>query len=600
MKLSISPNPKNCISKQGGVNSVINDHTIGFLSRGHEIVETSYDVHILHALANDGVPDVYHCHGLYPIGEDHFDKTWSRANDIVLDNAIKAKKVVCVSNFSANILRHKLHVNPIVSRNGIWTEQYQRGGNKNGSILFPKLTIDATSRNEDMLWLKEHTKYPLLSVAKIDGIKHTGMMNRDEFISTLAGCSIYLGTTKENNSMGTMEAMIMGIPIVGYNVGFNAERLVDGIGCKLVSFDCKSALNEAISEVLDNWNFYSENAHSYAKMFDWMPVIEELEDIYESVQKNREKDIVSIVIPCHNYSKWVGEAIESALKQSVSCEVIVIDDASTDKSLSVIEGYEVTVMHNDVNLGVAESRNRAIDIAAGNLIVCLDADDRLLPNFVEEMLKCFHTKKDAIACSPVALINEEGEWAKRSMFVDEPNAFLHSTGRNQIPSCCMFRKSWWKKAGGYNKTYSPAEDAHLWLEILQLGGHVKQASRRPLMEYRVHGGSLSANGFPKKYWEDTHININDPIEERDPAEILVIIEGNTNAKDTLWSLENQTYKRWNCLLREPNGLRQSFPWLNQPVTSQNESVIHVKSGEYLHPNFLWELAEKKPYWMEPR
>ena len=144
----------------------------------------------------------------------------------------------------------------------------------------------------------------------------------------------------KNNSMATMEAMAMGIPVVGYNEGFNREWLISGAGCELVPFGDVERLEIAINKVLKNWQSYSEHAAEYAKMFDWNPVIDQLVSIYEEASKPVEKT-VSIVIPVHNYAAYVEEAILSALNQTIDCEVIVVDDASTDLSYQIAYRYPV-------------------------------------------------------------------------------------------------------------------------------------------------------------------------------------------------------------------------------------------------------------------
>jgi hypothetical protein len=170
--ININPNPITCANKPGGVNSVVSDHAIGFLAAGCGI-NNGQGVNVVHALAESENIDVFHCHGLYPIGDGYFDKSYQSANDIVLRNAIKAKVTICISEFSANILRHNLHINPVVTRNGIWTKEYKQAGSSKGAILFSKVTLDANAKADDVLWLKENSDFNLLSIAQIKGIKST-------------------------------------------------------------------------------------------------------------------------------------------------------------------------------------------------------------------------------------------------------------------------------------------------------------------------------------------------------------------------------------------------------------------------------------------
>lgn len=94
---------------------------------------------------------------------------------------------------------------------------------------------------------------------------------------------------------------------------------------------------------------------------------------------------VSVVIPCHNYARFLTEAVGSALGQAgVRVEVIVVDDASTDDSLSVARRLaaadpRVTVLAHPVNRGPVETFNDGLARASGEFLVRLDADDLLTP-----------------------------------------------------------------------------------------------------------------------------------------------------------------------------------------------------------------------------
>ena len=601
MNLNISPDPISCANAPGGVNSVVYDHAAGFLAAGHTINQGK-GLNIIHALSEADSVDVFHCHGLYPIGKENFDSSYSKANDIVLRNALKAKVTICISEFSADILRHKLHIDPVVLRNGIWTDEYMPAGSPTGPILFPKVSLDANARPDEMLWLKEHTGYKLISIARIPTIASTGPLNRKLFLSTLRECSIYLGTTKENNSMATMEAMISGVPVVGYDTGFNSEWLTNGIGCELVTRGDKPALKDAIAKVMENWERYSDEARSYAQvLFDWQPVIDQLLDIYANVGNMPENKAVSIIIPVHNYAQYLPEAIDSALTQTIPCEVIVVDDQSTDASFEIAKGYgnKVRVIANEINLGVAETRNRGIEEAKGEFIVCLDADDKLRPDFAEQHLAAFRTNEDAISYAPINIIDGQGKNKNQRIFRAGAKTNLQAIGRNQIPSCCMFRKSFFIRAGGYDKRYTPAEDANLWLKIFSIGGKPVRASNDPLMDYRAHGTSLSSNGIFPDWWSDFSNVYNMPITERD-ANIEIILEANDKAKEILWHLENQSYQNWTCKRNQiADSLKKQFPWLKMNCPpNRRQSVLTVTDGMQLPPNFLTQFAEKIAPWLQ--
>lgn len=90
----------------------------------------------------------------------------------------------------------------------------------------------------------------------------------------------------------------------------------------------------------------------------------------------------SVIIPTYNYGRFVSRAIDSALNADGSTrEVIVIDDGSTDDTTAVLTGYGNRIIaERQTNQGVSAARNRGLDRATGDYIICLDADDRLLPD----------------------------------------------------------------------------------------------------------------------------------------------------------------------------------------------------------------------------
>ena len=103
--------------------------------------------------------------------------------------------------------------------------------------------------------------------------------------------------------------------------------------------------------------------------------------------------LVSIIIPCHNAEKWIGEAIQSCLNQTYkNIEVIVINDGSTDGSLQIIEDFhkknhKIVKYITKLNGGSSSARNYGIEISVGDYFLFLDADDLLSVNAVESFLK---------------------------------------------------------------------------------------------------------------------------------------------------------------------------------------------------------------------
>lgn len=102
-------------------------------------------------------------------------------------------------------------------------------------------------------------------------------------------------------------------------------------------------------------------------------------------------DLVSVIIPVYNAEKYIGEAIKSVLAQTYShFELIIVDDASTDRSVEIIRSfndYRINLIQHDKNRGPGAARNTALEVARGEWVAYLDADDQWLPERIEKLIK---------------------------------------------------------------------------------------------------------------------------------------------------------------------------------------------------------------------
>ncbi|MGZ4408093.1 MAG: glycosyltransferase family 2 protein [Gaiellaceae bacterium] len=119
---------------------------------------------------------------------------------------------------------------------------------------------------------------------------------------------------------------------------------------------------------------------------------------------------VSIIITNHNYARFVGDAIESALAQThPSCEVVVVDDGSTDDSLAVIGRYRDVLSVVQPNLGQAAAFNAGFGRANGDVLIFLDADDMLAPDTARTVAATFeHEPRVVKVMYRLRVIDESG------------------------------------------------------------------------------------------------------------------------------------------------------------------------------------------------
>src|SRR5262249_3857174 len=99
-------------------------------------------------------------------------------------------------------------------------------------------------------------------------------------------------------------------------------------------------------------------------------------------------NLVSVIMPCYNAARWVGEAITSCLRQTYRpIEIIVVDDGSTDNSPEVLRSFGSKIRWESIpHRGGCYARNYGASLSQGRFIQFLDADDYLLPEKIERQV----------------------------------------------------------------------------------------------------------------------------------------------------------------------------------------------------------------------
>jgi len=215
---------------------------------------------------------------------------------------------------------------------------------------------------------------------------------------------------------------------------------------------------------------------------------------------------ISVIIPTYNCDRYLSQAIESVLSQSYfPGEVIVIDDGSTDQTTEVLRCYKTQIRSvRQVNQGVAIARNRGIDLAQGDWVAFLDADDFLLPHALTTRWaiaeSCLKSQPHlGIVHSGWQRVNAQGELLMAvEPWKQVPHLNLESWLRWKpvLPSAMLFRRDWLVRSGGFDPQFPPAEDTELVLRLARLGceaAWLKQIT----VAYRQHEASAMHKGLPQ-------------------------------------------------------------------------------------------------------
>ncbi|NPA40817.1 MAG: glycosyltransferase [Aquificae bacterium] len=190
---------------------------------------------------------------------------------------------------------------------------------------------------------------------------------------------------------------------------------------------------------------------------------------------------MSVIIPVYNASKFIVESIDSVLSQTYSdLEIIVIDDASTDNSMHLIEkNYSglisdgtIRIIKKDYNSGRADTANIGVKHAKGNVIFFLDADDIWKKEHIKNVLGIFNKNKDidAVYTIPRTFIDEHGKVIRISKSRKDRLEELLFSCRMGFPSATAFRRN---KFLLYNNHYKYREDIELLLRSYLQGIKIK-------------------------------------------------------------------------------------------------------------------------------
>jgi CMP-N-acetylneuraminic acid synthetase len=211
---------------------------------------------------------------------------------------------------------------------------------------------------------------------------------------------------------------------------------------------------------------------------------------------HQSKPRVTVYIPCHNYGCFLAQAIESILGQSYEeWELIIIDDGSTDETAEIANRYvalypdRVRFLQHSPALGLQPCANLALEMARGDYIIRLDADDFL----DESALLVLATYLD--------LHPDVGLVYPNYIYIDEQGKFLGIENRKKIGkeaklldlpahgACTMVRKRVLKSVGGYNENHDCQDGYELWLKVLHRYPVANIST--PLFYYRQHTASVS-------------------------------------------------------------------------------------------------------------
>lgn len=208
--------------------------------------------------------------------------------------------------------------------------------------------------------------------------------------------------------------------------------------------------------------------------------------------------IVSVVIPAHDDERYVAEAIESVLGQTHrEVEVIVVDDGSTDATASIARGFgEPVRCVVQANAGPSVARNRGLELARGEYVAFLDADDRFQPERVALLVEALEGASKRAVFATTDAVLWDGERGVRPFRVSTPQAGERDLTTFLDETWCyigiLARRDTLMRVGGFRHELWRCEDYDLWLRLL-CGGNTYAYVPGSLYLYRTQTQSLSTD-----------------------------------------------------------------------------------------------------------
>lgn len=596
--------------QESSIHTVAREWAARLPAHGIEITsdKDNYDILAVHAgmiqvRPKRDIPIISHLHGLYWTGDyPDMERWYSKANRNVIGSILAADTVTVPSEWVAKVIERDFRFSPKVLPHAIdwksWQhnylpESYVVGYAKNREgvdVCNPALSV---SLAREMPSVQFYMTFAGKSFPS--NVIKTGYIPHHQMMTLVQRAQVYINPVKETFGLGILEAMASGVPVLCENRGSGPDIVQHGVGGYCYEPGNLDDMKAGLTYCLENRAILSENAREIARCYDWDSVAQQLSFIYKEPLSNapREKS-VGVVIPVYNKSAaQLERAISSALNQTRKPKVVVVvNDGSRD---DLREGYyelvnkmwgdgEQVIIRHQENKGVAHARNYGASISDTDYICCLDSDDAIEPEFLEVCCNALDEDRFlGLAYTGLMTVMPDG----KLVLSQWPGAYNYdefAKRKNQVPTCCVFRKEGWERVGGYRQRYAPdgagAEDAEFFLRLGAYGYPGKKVDERGLFLYSINQGNVSGNSnYREPNWTAWHPWTRDgqhpigsaaspadsfahPVRQYDePAVSVVIPVGPGHEEylvDALDSLEAQEFRNWEAIVVLDNAFGPDF------------------------------------------
>jgi glycosyltransferase involved in cell wall biosynthesis len=236
-------------------------------------------------------------------------------------------------------------------------------------------------------------------------IKFQGTLNRFDLADLYRASEIFaITSTSETQSMTLIQAMACGVATIGVRARALPEYL-KGNGIIVEPGDYKT-LAEKIIYLLENpedRKRMGECGFKFVEQFFDKSIALKWENIYKRESRQEKKMKLSFVIPAWNEEKYIGQCLESIIREvkktSHDVEIIAVNNASVDKTREIILSYPEVKLVDEPKKGLPQARQAGFMASSGDLIANMDSDSILPPLWIEKVFQEFYQNENLVALS---------------------------------------------------------------------------------------------------------------------------------------------------------------------------------------------------------
>ncbi len=211
--------------------------------------------------------------------------------------------------------------------------------------------------------------------------------------------------------------------------------------------------------------------------------------------------LISVLMPVYNAERYLAEAVESILNQTLGdFEFLIVDDGSTDGSLRILERYASRDprirLTSRPNTGYLVALHEMLAVARGEFLARMDADDIALPERFERQVEYFRSHPEVVVLGTrILVIDHDGDPLEERCRAQthEEIDMAHLVPSSASPGIChpalMMRTETLRRVGGYRAEYYPSEDGDLFLRLAEIGRLANLPDVH--LKYRLHPQSTT-------------------------------------------------------------------------------------------------------------